>query len=187
MLHRLEVETSVTNSANALAKASRIIIPGVGIFSDATRKLDVIKGLRSTLRIYLSKGRCLSSASALACNYFLKKVKRVKALGLVSLKEVHRIPASGLKVPHMGWNDLKIAKKDPLFNNFDQRSRFYFVHSFAVKPKSNRVVLARTEYGDRFCSVVRHHKIYGVQFHPEKSHRYGIQLLKNFCEIPNAA
>ena len=86
MLHRLEVETSVTNSANALAKASRIIIPGVGIFSDATRKLDVIKGLRSTLK-NLSQQRQVPILGICLGIYFLKKVKRVKALGLVSLKE----------------------------------------------------------------------------------------------------
>ena len=87
MLHRLEVETSVTNSANALAKASRIIIPGVGIFSDATRKLDVIKGLRSTLKNLSQQRQVPILGICLGMQLLLKKVKRVKALGLVSLKE----------------------------------------------------------------------------------------------------
>ena len=132
MLHRLEVETSVTNSANALAKASRIIIPGVGVFGDATRKLDVIKGLRSTLKNLSQQRRVPILGICLGMQLLFEKSEEGEGAGLGLIEgEVNRIPASGLKVPHMGWNNLEITKEDPLFNNFDQRSRFYFVHSFA--------------------------------------------------------
>ena len=115
MLHRLEVETSVTNSANALAKASRIIIPGVGIFSDATRKLDVIKGLRSTLKNLSQQRQVPILGICLGMQLLFEKSEEGEGAGLGLIEGgVHRIPASGLKVPHMGWNDLKIAKKDPL-------------------------------------------------------------------------
>jgi glutamine amidotransferase len=87
-----------------------------------------------------------------------------------------------LKIPHMGWNHIKPAKPNPIFDEMDESSRFYFVHSYHVVCNKPEDILATTVYGYEFVSAVNRGNIYGVQFHPEKSHKFGMKLLKNFVE-----
>lgn len=89
---------------------------------------------------------------------------------------------SGLKVPHMGWNTLEVCQPHPLLTSVDADARFYFVHSYYVLCGDNRNVLARTHYGFDFVSVISQGNIMGAQFHPEKSHKFGMAFLKNFAE-----
>jgi len=88
-----------------------------------------------------------------------------------------------LKVPHMGWNTIEIKKQDSFLRELPESSRFYFVHSYHFVCKNNDNVLATTNYGYDFPSIIRQGNIFGVQFHPEKSHKFGMQLLKNFAEL----
>jgi glutamine amidotransferase len=93
---------------------------------------------------------------------------------------------SSLKIPHMGWNEVKPVAETPLFLGFDESPRFYFVHSYHVCCDDPADILATTVYGYEFVSTVKHGNIMGTQFHPEKSHKFGLKLLKNFVELPPA-
>jgi glutamine amidotransferase len=90
---------------------------------------------------------------------------------------------TNLKIPHMGWNNIIIKKKDNLFNGLEEESKFYFVHSYHLVCEKEEDVLATTNYGYDFPSVVKKNNILGVQFHPEKSHKYGMKLLENFIKF----
>ena len=92
------------------------------------------------------------------------------------------IDQKGLKIPHMGWNYIEIKQPNKLFNDMPQESRFYFVHSYHVDINDKKYIFASTKYGYDFPSIIGSDNILGAQFHPEKSHRYGMQLLRNFVE-----
>jgi glutamine amidotransferase len=96
---------------------------------------------------------------------------------------VFRFKQPNLRLPHMGWNDVRPSSPNPLFADLERESRFYFLHSYCFNCDDPADVLALTDYGGRFTCAVHHANIYGVQFHPEKSHRFGVQLLKNFAEL----
>jgi glutamine amidotransferase len=89
-----------------------------------------------------------------------------------------------LKIPHMGWNGVRICRRDPLFEEMYPEPRFYFVHSYHLACRNEEEVLTKTFYGYEFASAIRKENIYGVQFHPEKSHKFGMKLLRNFVEFP---
>jgi glutamine amidotransferase len=97
--------------------------------------------------------------------------------------ETLRFENGGIKVPHMGWNTVKIEREDPLFKDMYPEPRFYFVHSYYVKCAEDDNVLTTTSYGHDFCSSLVQVNIRGVQFHPEKSHKFGMRLMKNFAEL----
>ena len=87
------------------------------------------------------------------------------------------------KLPHMGWNTIELKSKEHLFENLENNSRFYFLHSYYFKPKKSNVIISETKYGSKFTSSIKLNNIYGVQYHPEKSHQNGVQLLSNFSKI----
>jgi glutamine amidotransferase len=103
-------------------------------------------------------------------------------LGLIPGK-VLRIQEPDLCVPHVGWNQVELIKADPLLENIQEGSYFYFVHSYYADPENAEDALAWTEYGRRFCSIARRGNVWGAQFHPEKSQEAGKQLLRNFLKI----
>jgi glutamine amidotransferase len=108
-----------------------------------------------------------------------------KGLGFVPAKVLHLNDASRekLKIPHMGWNTLDITRCNPLLTDDPEEQRFYFVHSYYVKPNTSELCIAKTLYGSEFCSALNSDNIFGVQFHPEKSHRFGISLMRKFVEL----
>ena len=96
---------------------------------------------------------------------------------------VKRLPkGTGLPLPHMGWNEISTAPGQPLFEEMED-TRFYFLHSYVVEPEKTGLTIAKTEYGISFTSAINDQNIYGVQFHPEKSHHWGVKLLENFAKI----
>ena len=88
-----------------------------------------------------------------------------------------------LKIPHMGWNTVDIVRSNPILEESPEEQRFYFVHSYYVQPNVSELCIAKTSYGSDFCSAFNSDNIFGVQFHPEKSHRFGISLMKRFVEL----
>lgn len=187
MLHRLEVDSMITNCPDAVLSADRIIIPGVGMFNKSIQSLDAFKGLRSALKKAAQDGRVPILGICIGMQILMDSSEEGEGRGLGLIKgRVRKLSAPGLKIPHMGWNSVKVRKSNRLFDKLEAENRFYFVHSFAADTESKDDVLAETAYGGAFCSAIERHNVYGVQFHPEKSHRFGMQLLKNFCEIPNA-
>ena len=188
MLRRLDIECNVATCPKELAHADRIIIPGVGGFSSAVLKLNKIIDLRAQLMELAQAARIPLMGICLGMQLLFDESEEGQGVGLGLIEgKVKKLKPCGQKIPHMGWNKIEINQSDSLFRGIDASSKFYFVHSFVAEPSNRTDVLATTKYGQPFCSIVRKQNIYGVQFHPEKSHKFGMQLMKNFCEISNAA
>jgi glutamine amidotransferase len=184
---RLNIPARIASTAEDLAGAERIILPGVGAFDWAMARLDN-SGMRAALdNLVLSKGRPVLGI----CVGMQMMAKRSDeglrdGLGWIDA-EVKKFdcaaPSHRTYLPHMGWNDVEPRTHDGLFKDIGATGRFYFLHSYYFAPKDRNNILAVTDYGGAFASSVRADDIYGVQFHPEKSHQWGIQLLKNFAEL----
>jgi len=169
-----------------LALAERLILPGVGAFDWAMTKLN-----SSGMRDQVTKLVQVNRAPLLGICVGMQMLARgsdegvLPGLGWVT-GDVRRFdPVVGgmtLQLPHMGWNDLRVLKSDPLFDGLSD-PRFYFLHSYRFAHCAQDEVLAETDYGEGFPSVVKSKNVYGIQCHPEKSHHWGMTLLSNFARI----
>ena len=178
---------SVSENPTQIANADAVVFPGQGAAKACMKALNGIEGLReSVLEAAQQKpflGICmgmqvLMSHSAenggVAClNLFEGKV-------LPFAEQANWNPAH--KIPQMGWNQVSHAQQHPLWHDNADNSRFYFVHSYYVEPKDENLVAATCEYGVNFCTAIHKDNLFATQFHPEKSHTAGLQLLKNFVE-----
>lgn len=185
MLKKIGAESIITNDLEKIAIADKVIFPGVGAFDRAMHNLTDLKMLPVLNEIVLKKkipilGICLGMQ--LLSNF--SEEGNVKGLQYIDGEVVKfRLSKdSEIKIPHMGWNTVDFKKKNSLTEDMPDESRFYFVHSYHFKCNYQKNVLSVTNYGDDFVSAVIKDNIYGVQFHPEKSHKFGMQLLKNFVE-----
>jgi len=184
---RLNIPVRIARTAEELAGAERVILPGVGSFDWAMARLNN-SGMRAILdHLVLSKRRTVLGI----CVGMQMMAKRsdegsLHGLGWIDA-EVKKFdgaaPSHRAQLPHMGWNDVEPRSKEGLFRDIGATGRFYFLHSYYFAPKDQNVILGVTYYGGAFASSIRAGNIYGVQFHPEKSHQWGIQLLKNFAEL----
>ncbi len=184
---RLNIDVAIAKSADDLKKSSKVILPGVGAFDHAMKLLER-SGMRATLdQLALGEkipvlGVCvgmqiLADSSEEGNSSGLSWVEgRVR--GLKSLA-----PQSRLPLPHMGWNDVRPVSSNKLFDQLESGARFYFLHSYFFHCGRDEDVLATSSYGMDFSCALNINNIYGVQFHPEKSHDYGTQLLKNFAQL----
>ena len=176
-------KVKVNSHPEDIKKAKKIVFPGVGAFGEAMKELkrrSLVQPIKDAVKAGTPfLGLCLGMQLL-----FEKSDEAPGMKGLCVLDgEVKRFKVKGLKVPHMGWNEIIINKDDALFANMPENPRFYFVHSYYLECNNSSDVLATTNYGFDFTSIVRKNNIIGVQFHPEKSHKYGMQLLKNFAEL----
>ena len=181
----LGIACSIARDAEELSRASRLVLPGVGAFDWAMQRLET-SGLRPVLDdLVLNQhlpvlGICVGMQMMANCS----EEGSLPGLGWIP-GEVKRFDESLLSsktsLPHMGWNDIA-PKEHPLFANISD-PRFYFLHSYFFQPCSTSLVLAEAEYGENFAAAVCREHVIGVQFHPEKSHHWGIQLLQNFAEL----
>lgn len=177
ILKELNVDFILTSDKKNIEAADKIILPGVGEASSAIRRLtelDLIATLRFSVKPFL--GICLGMQ--LLCESTMEG--DVKCIGIFQEK-VKRFQASGFKVPHMGWNTIKMATDDRLLEGMQNESYFYFAHSYFVP--QNEFTTSICNYGIDFSASLRHKNFYGVQFHPEKSAQQGIKIIKNFLEI----
>jgi len=183
-LHFLGLECIVTNKGEDLLKADRIILPGVGAFGDAMAKLKET-GLADTVKeqaeIKPLLGICLGMQLLFDKSY---EFGEHEGLGLIKgiVAPLAGDIDPGLKIPHMGWNRLEIVRDDPIFKYFSSGGWVYYVHSYYAKNCSD-AVLGVSEYGVEVTGLVRSGKVYGMQFHPEKSGNAGLRLLRAFSEI----
>ncbi len=185
MFKRLGLPAERARQASELADAKRLILPGVGAFDTAMRKLNE-SGMRETLEdLVLGQqvpvlGVCvgmqmLAGGSDEGQLPGLNWIPgRVRAFA-------DREASSTLPMPHMGWNDLRIQEGHPLFRDFEALPRFYFLHSFYFDCEDRVHAVASASYGSEFDCIVSREHVHGVQCHPEKSHHFGAQLLKNFA------
>jgi imidazole glycerol-phosphate synthase subunit HisH len=184
---RLNIEARTAGSAGELAGATRIILPGVGAFDHAMARLnasgmrDVLDDLVMARRVPVL-GVCvgmqiLGRSSDEGCLPWLSWLEgRVEALGPVAA-------AARLPVPHMGWNDVRPVGDNPLFHGLESDARFYFLHSYYFTCDRESEAIAVASYGLEFACAVNAANVFGVQFHPEKSHRCGTRVLQNFAEL----
>ncbi|MBI5141401.1 MAG: imidazole glycerol phosphate synthase subunit HisH [Nitrospirae bacterium] len=184
---RLNIAVQIVSTPEELHAAEKIILPGVGAFDWAMTRLNE-SGMRDELEeLVQRKGRPVLGI----CVGMQMMAKRsdegvMAGLGWIDA-EVRRFDDSLFTqmthLPHMGWNDVSPCSDEGLFRNLGSGARFYFLHSYYFVPQNLDHILAATDYNGTYASSVRSGNVFGVQFHPEKSHQWGIQLLKNFAEI----
>jgi glutamine amidotransferase len=184
MLKRINVPVNVTSNLSEIKKASKLLLPGVGKFDAAMNRIND-SGLRDVLdeKALNEKipvlGICLGM-QLLTCS---SEEGGVPGLGWIKAT-TKKFPVFGdLKVPHMGWNVVDVSNDNVLIQSLPKDSRFYFVHSYCVHVHDSKHSILKTKYGIEFDSAVGHGNVFGTQFHPEKSHKFGMQLLRNFASI----
>lgn len=175
----LGFEANITSSSKDLVDASHIVLPGVGAFADAAKNLKN-SGMQEVMLSEIEKGKpfigiCLGMQLLFDKSY---ENGEYDGLGLVP-GQVKRFEVNGLKVPHMGWNDL-IVKDNALFENDGNDKYVYFVHSYHATDVPKDYVIGEADYGYKFTAAVQKDNIYGLQFHPEKSGDVGLDMLKRF-------
>ena len=183
MFKKIGFDSIVTNDSKLISGAKKIILPGVGSFDAAIKRINNTKGLLETLntQVLIKKKPILGVCLGMHLLTNSSEEGKLKGLGWIPAETKKFIPDLKFKVPHMGWNFVNSKKKDKLTKNIDSNSKFYFVHSYYVKVSSEKYSLIKTNYSVNFYSIIKKENIYGVQFHPEKSHKFGMNILKNFA------
>ena len=186
MLTRAGARVTRTSDPAALADADKVILPGVGSFDAMVQKMDAA-GFRQPLHDHVQSGKHLLGI-CLGMHLLADRSDegQLSGLGLIPgrVRRFHFEGAhSHLKVPHMGWNHVAIGHEHALGRGLQEGARFYFVHSYYFDCEADDDMLFRTSYGHDFASGVQRSNVMGVQFHPEKSHRFGLQLIRNFVEL----
>jgi len=200
---KVGADVRVTSDPKVIADSNGIVLPGVGAFKDCMKNLDDLKLLDSVV-IGIKKGKpylgiCLglqilfteSEEFGICKGLDIFKGKVVKFRfqstehGTQNIEQNQLNTAKkglvyGLKIPHMGWNTVRIARKPPVFDSIEDDSYFYFVHSYYVVPQDKEIIAGRTEYGTEFTSMVWKDNVFATQFHPEKSQELGLKILKGF-------
>ncbi len=177
-LEKAGLNASIGTTAEDIAKADAIALPGVGSFTAALERLDTVK---ETLQTKVTDGTPLLGI-CLGLQLFFESSEEGPGEGLAFFVGRNYQLPSTVKVPHMGWNTLDIVKPNELFDGVKEDSYVYFVHSLYPVPEDKSIVCTTTEYGTTFTSAVASKNIYGTQFHPEKSGDIGIKILKNFAK-----
>ena len=184
---RLNIPVSVADTTDELEQAEKIVLPGVGAFDWAMTRLND-SGMRACLDDLVLRQKLPILGVCVGMQMMARRSDEGKLPGLGWINaEVKKFEIAAFTqkthLPHMGWNNVLPKKTDCLFRDLEVNPRYYFLHSYYFLPQSTDDVLAVTDYNSLFCSSVRSGNVFGTQFHPEKSHQWGIQLLKNFSEL----
>ena len=187
MLKKVGAKSMISSDPEKILAASKLILPGVGAFDNGMKNINDMNLVnllseRVTIEKIPILGICLG-AQLLARR---SEEGLLPGLGWIDAEVVRfRLPVSrdGLKVPHMGWNEIEIKRENPLLTGFANVPRFYFVHSYHIHCNNTEDVIATSYHGIEFTAALCYGNIMGTQFHPEKSHKFGLQILKNFCEL----
>ncbi len=184
---RFNVPYKVANHAEEIKGAKKIILPGVGAFDETISMLDK-SGFREVLDNEVLGNKVPVLGICVGMQILAESSEEGTLPGLGWIKgKVKKFDKALLtqkpKLPHLGWNSVNILKANTIFNGVDEEEGFYFLHSYYFECNEREDVLSETLYGTSFSSSVNHNNIYGVQFHPEKSHHNGVTLLKNFSTL----
>jgi len=184
MFKRISVPCRISSQISEIDQAEKLLLPGVGAF-DVAMSMIQENGLLQVLNKKALHDKVPVLGICLGMQLLTRSSEEGKLPGLGWIPgETKRFPAiDGLKVPHMGWNLVRPVTKSLLTSNLPEQSRFYFVHSYYVRVDDPKYSLLSTDYGLTFDSAVQKENIYGAQFHPEKSHRFGMQIFKDFSAL----
>ena len=173
----------VTSSADIIADADKVILPGVGAFGDAMARLNE-SSLTEPVKRAIADGKPFLGICLGLHMLFEESEESVGANGLGVFKgKIVKIPDTGLKIPHMGWNSIDVVKDSRILKGIGTEPYVYFVHSYYIKPEDEGIVSAYTEYGARLAIAVEKDNVFATQFHPEKSGDIGMTILKNFVSL----
>jgi glutamine amidotransferase len=183
MLKKIDAEGIVSSDPDLIKRADKLILPGVGSFDEG------MKNLKASLLIPVIEDKVMKEKTpilgiCLGMQLFAKKSEEgvLDGLGWIDAEvKKFNFRNDGLKIPHMGWNTVAVLKRDEFLGDMPDPSRFYFVHSYYLVCNDKKDALLVTDYGHPFVSAVKKDNIIGVQFHPEKSHKFGMKLLENFA------
>lgn len=185
MIKKVGGTSEITADPARIAAASKIILPGVGHFDRAMKNLDQLRLVPVILSAASAGTPILGICLGMQLLAESSEEGVERGLGLIPGKVIRFVLPKQYKVPHMGWNTVEFDDACPLYNGFSNfgEARFYFVHSYHFVSANDTHITGRTPYGNMFVSSVSRGNVYGVQFHPEKSHKFGMRLLKNFVEL----
>ncbi len=184
-------EAMVTSDSQEILSANSVVLPGVGAFKDCMENLEKLNLIDTVCQSAKSGKPFLGICLGLQLLFNQsEEFGQVKGLGIlpgkvVGFKDVQPKSDSGelLKIPHMGWNTVRTVPDNPLFDSVPDESYFYFVHSYYIVPQDPAIIATTTSYGIDFASGIHHENIHAFQFHPEKSQRWGLAILKNFSKL----
>lgn len=180
---RVGAEARISSDAEEIRQADKLVLPGVGAFRDAIQHLRD-QHLVEPILEYIQSGRpflgiCLGLQMLFTTSY---EDGEYQGLDVFPGKVLRIQAPPGMKVPHMGWNQLQIRRRPPILNGIPDQANVYFVHSYYVAPEDASIVATETDYGTLFTSMVWKDNVVAAQFHPEKSQQIGLQMLKNFAD-----
>jgi len=179
---KFEKDVRISSDFRRIPGADRVVLPGVGAFGDCVKNIERM-GFREPILQFIATGRPFLGICLGLQLLFSKSHEKGEHAGLNIIPgEVVRF-TGGVKVPQIGWNQVRIRKEKPLFNGIPDEAYFYFVHSYYVIPADDGAVAGLTDYGLSYASAVARGNVFGVQFHPEKSQNPGLRLIRNFCRV----
>ena len=184
--NKLKINNIIIKSIEGFEKSDKLILPGVGAFDSAMNLLSNSNFVSEIQKQIFQKEKKLLGI-CVGMQIFAESSAEGKSNGLnffeAKVKKINTNDQKKLRLPHMGWNSINITKDDLLFKDLDDNEYFYFCHSYFFECKNKKNILAETNYGHQFSSVVKNENIYGIQFHPEKSHDSGVKILNNFAKL----
>ena len=173
----------ITGDASVINDADKVILPGVGAFGDAMARLKE-SALTDAVKQAVADGKPFLGICLGLHMLFEESEESAGAQGLGIFKgKIVKIPDTGLKIPHMGWNSISVTKDSRILKNIGDEPYVYFVHSYYIKPEDEEIVSAYTEYGARLGIAIEKDNVFATQFHPEKSGDVGMTILKNFVKL----
>lgn len=184
MFKKVGVKAEVSSDLDVISNASKLLLPGVGSFDRAIERIEAL-GMRPVLdyQALVEKKPILGICLGMQLLTRGSEEGVLPGLNWISAdtKKFPSIP--GLRIPHMGWNYVETSTSSSLTHNLHSESRFYFVHSYCVQVDDQKNSILKCQYGISFDAAIQYDNIFGAQFHPEKSHKYGIQIFKNFIKL----
>lgn len=182
----LNIPFKIVKDISEFENITKLILPGVGSFDHAMTSLEN-SGMREKLDELVLEKKIPVIGICVGMQMLAKSSEEgtLNGLGWIDaiVKKFDKSKIKNAPLPHMGWNNLKIEKKNKIFDNLEENPRYYFLHSYYFECENKEDVIATATYGEKFDCMINHKNIYGIQCHPEKSHHNGMQLLKNFGEL----